>query len=570
MTSKPSNYVCIVTAKNPPPVIGSSQTTDTVQILDPQTGAVLSANGGAATLKVGSGIGIHSFSSIPLDKLCISYRSHDMLYIAYGGKNKDDMHAHLVVQGSTSSPKWRCRVPEYLEGGIIVSPCGNYAVGAGKSGQCYCWSLLQDGELLRIWSAHYRAVQSIIFSDCGSYLITGGADGLVNMWSLMDIVSEEEDYGVSYKDGNASLKPVRTWSEHQLPVSALHALPSSRIVSTSQDRHVMIMELFSGITLAKIQMPAAITTVTSDSSGHRLYLGSKDGTIYCVDMDSYAAATTAESATVITNSNTKPDLRGPSLSGSLLEETILGVDKDKGGNNSFICELRNHESAVTSMALVEDHSNSTMLISGDEDGSICIWDLRFRICVRTLHPWSSSGILGTENIPKKCPCSNILVVPRETIEFKESNGIFITQSSKSGKKNSNNLTNLIKPFQRFPKSHMIDDENTDIVVYLTRIITNQSYKMLDTESSQIYRSKRRLSFTLSGKEPNAHDIKKKIKEKEDENEMEGAAQDNSNNSIVLENEVERLKSELQKANDTIERWQKVNTKLALKLKNTPH
>jgi WD40 repeat protein len=287
-------------------------------------------------------------------------------------------------------------------------------------------------------------------------------------------------------------------------------------------------------------------------------------------MDSYAAATTAESATVITNSNTKPDLRGPSLSGSLLEETILGVDKDKGGNNSFICELRNHESAVTSMALVEDHSNSTMLISGDEDGSICIWDLRFRICVRTLHPWSSSGILGTENIPKKCPCSNILVVPRETIEFKESNGIFITQSSKSGKKNSNNLTNLIKPFQRFPKSHMIDDENTDIVVYLTRIITNQSYKMLDTESSQIYRSKRRLSFTLSGKEPNAHDIKKKIKEKEDENEMEGAAQDNSNNSTVLENEVERLKSELQKANDTIERWQKVNTKLALKLKNTPH
>lgn len=567
MTSKPSNYVCIVTARVPPPVIGSSQTTDTVQILDPQTGAVLSANGGAATLKVGSGIGIHSFYPIPLDKMCISYSSHDMLYIAYGGKNKDDMHAHLVVQGSTSSPKWRCRVPEYLDGGIIVSPCGNYVIGAGKSGQCYCWSLLQDGELLRIWSAHYRAAQSIIFSDCGSYLITGGADGIVNMWSLMDIVSEE-DYGVSYKDGNASLKPVRTWSEHQLPISALHALPSSRIVSSSQDRHVIIMELFSGVTLAKIQMPAAITAVTSDSSGHRLYLGSKDGAIYCIDMDSYAAATTAESATAISNSNSKIDLRGPSLSGSLLEETILGNDKNTGGNSTFICELRNHESAVTSLALVENHDDSSILISGDENGSICMWDLRFRICIRTLHPWSTSGMLGTENVPKKCPCSNIRIVPRETIESKESSGIFITQSSKSGKQNSNSLVNLIKPFQRFPKSQMMDDEKNESVGYLTKIITNQSYKTCDTESSLIHRSKRSLSSTPSGKEPMTRDIRKKTKTNEDEIETDNKTQHDSVELALLENEVERLNSELRKANETIERWQKVNTKLALKLKNT--
>jgi WD40 repeat protein len=568
MTSKPSNYVCVVTARVPPPVIGSSQITDTVQILDPQTGAVLSANGGAATLKVGSGIGIHSFYPIPLDKMCISYSSHDMLYIAYGGKNKDDMHAHLVVQGSTSSPKWRCRVPEYLEGGIIVSPCGNYVIGAGKSGQCYCWSLLQDGELLRIWSAHYRAAQSIIFSDCGSYLITGGADGIVNMWSLMDIVSEEEDYGVSYKDGNLSLKPVRTWSEHQLPISALHALPSSRIVSTSQDRHVIIMELFSGVTLAKIQMPAAITTVTSDSSGHRLYLGSKDGAIYCVDMDSYAAATTAESATVISNSNSKIDLRGPSLSGSLLEENILGNDKNTSGNSTFICELRNHESAVTSLALVENHDDSSILISGDENGSICIWDLRFRICIRTLHPWSTSGMLGTENVPKKCPCSNIRIVPRETIESKETNGIFITQSSKSGKQNSNSLVNLIKPFQRFPKSQMMDDKNNEIVGYLTKIITNQSYKTFDTESSLIHRSKRSLSSTPSDKKPMTHDIRKKTKTNEDEIETDNKTQRDSAELALLENEVGRLNSELRKANETIERWQKVNTKLALKLKNS--
>jgi WD40 repeat protein len=567
MATKPSSHVCVVTARVSPPVIGSSQTTDTVQILDPQTGAVLSANGGAATLKVGSGVGVHSFSPVPLDKLCISYSTHDMLYIAYGGKHKDDMHAHLVVQGSTSSPKWRCRVPEYMEGGIIVSRCGNYAIGAGRSGQCYCWSLLQDGELLRIWSAHYRAVQSVIFSDCGSYLITGGADGIVNMWSLMDIVSEEEDYSVSYKDGNASLKPVRTWSEHQLPISALHALPSSRIVSTSQDRHVIIMELFSGITLAKIQMPSAITAVTSDSSGHRLYLGSNDGTIFCVDMDSYAIATTAESATAISNSKSNMDLRGPSLSGTLLEETMLGAVKNNSGSSSFICELRNHESTVTSLALVEDHGSSTMLISGDENGAICMWDLRFRICIRTLHPWTTSGMLGTENTQKKCPCSNILIVPRETIESKESSGIFITHSTKSVKQNSNSLVNLIRPFQRFPKSQMLDNEKNDTVGYLTKIITNQSHITFDTESSAIYSSKRSMSCIPSNSELNTHDTRKKSKVNDDEVERDNTHHDNSGETQLLENEIERLNSELRKANNTIERWQKVNTKLALKLKN---
>lgn len=562
-----SHYVCVITSKVPPPAIGSSQNTEAAQILDPFSGSILSANAGSASLKVGSGIGIQSFAPIPLDKLGVSYTNHEMLYISYGGKNKDDMYAQLVVQGSTSSPKWRCRVPEYLEGGIIVSPCAHYIVGAGKSGNCYCWSLLQDGELLKTWSAHYRAVQTIVFSDCGSFLITGGSDGIVNMWSLMDIVSEENGpiTSLGAKYGSSSMKPVRTWSEHQLPVTSLHALPSSRVVSTSQDRHVIIMELFSGLTLAKIQMPSAVSVVTADASGHRLFIGSIDGTIYCIDIDSYAIATTAESATVTSNTRKKIDFRGPSLSGSLLEETILG---DVKPGASYFSELRGHEAGISSLALVEDQ-NSSLLVSGDIIGTICIWDLRFRICVRTLHPWSSSGVLGTEKVTKKCPCSNILVILRDSIESKESSGVFVgnNNSSNSSKQNPNCLVNLIKPLQRFAKSDLMNNNKEEVIGYLTKVIVPQNCSPFSVEILNEAISKRIQSESYS---KSHHAFKKRrlgdayINEKE----QEEVAIDEKEVNTPMENEIQRLNVELIKANATIERWQKVNTKLALKLKKS--
>jgi WD40 repeat protein len=81
----------------------------------------------------------------------------------------------------------------------------------------------------------------MVFSDCGSYLVTGEADGIINLWSLMDIVTDESNSNKVYgKNHNASLSPMQTWSEHQLPITALHTLPSSRIVSTSIDRHVVV------------------------------------------------------------------------------------------------------------------------------------------------------------------------------------------------------------------------------------------------------------------------------------------------------------------------------------------
>jgi WD40 repeat protein len=548
--------VCVVTTRGIPSALGSSHTSDVAQIIDPQTGSILSVSGGGGMLKVGSGVGVYSFSRVPLS------RNHDReeVYVATCGKSKDDMSVHLVVQGCTSSPRWKCRLPEPMDGGMIVSPCGNYIVGAAKSGNCYCWSTFQEGELLRIWAAHYRPVQSIVFSDCGSYLITGGADGITNVWSLMDIVSiiqSTSDHRSQQGRRLETLSPVKTWSEHQLPITNFHALPASRLVSTSIDRNVVIMELFSGRALAKITMPSAINVVTADSRGCRLYLGSVDGTIYCIDIDAYSIAATVEGAKVIHNAHNHNhfDDRGPSYSGTLLEETILGMDVSSS-SSSYISELRGHEGEVTCLAVLEENGND-VLASGGTDGSIRFWDLRSRCCMKTVFPWSSTSTTGADVVQGSdgpCPCSSITVIPRSSIESKSGGGmmnVFTRDGQKIDKVNGNILKNL-KPLQRFPRenSNKQDNNNNNNDGIITTIIPPGGFGTSLEKLSQIAPVAKRMKTAKS----NPHS-----------NESVVGNESGTNASLLAENE--QLKQELANTKEMIERWQKVNNKLAMKLKN---
>jgi WD40 repeat protein len=669
--SNQSDNVCIITTNKSPSILqsnSSSSSNSAIQILDPQTGSIIhtSDHHGSATtdehgsggsgrhstcIKISHGVGVHSLQPIVYHRGNNNHNGMtEHLYIAYGNQYKssqqqlqnsmrgnsddNDMYAYLLVQGgsssSSSSPKWKCKLPEYMSSHLITSPCGNYIIGGGKSGTCYCWSTLScDGmenavynnqnelggdssssgsELVSKWIAHYRSIQSIIFSDCGSYIITGGDDGIVNVWNLMDIVSSSSSYkskmsSSSSSYSSAQINPIQTWSEHRLPITSMHALPSSRIVSTSKDNQVIIMELFNGKTLAKIDMPSSITTVTCDLMGHRLYLGSTNGAIYCIDLNTFAIANTAESASVISNirnaekkHNIATAAAGTatsymsSLSGSLLEETIFGMTKHSDASSvptggasssssslpSHITELRGHNRSISCLVLV---NNDEKIVSGSIDGSIRVWDIRSRCCIHVTTPWSTNNtIIGTtkgddEKSGKNFvfPCSSITVIPREWIDNSDdddgaSTFTSMTSNSHGGgggrkRKRKNNhgesLADLIQPLQRYTKrEQQIDDGSRKDLLQTAGFVPIFSRAVHDQGLSLIQE--------IESHETSPNLSRKKIRSEQHNNGVVDRPEDNPN---LCHEQDDETKRELEQLREEVSRWKKVNNKLMQKLKD---
>lgn len=355
---------------------------------------------------------------------------------------KDDTYGMLLTLRNVSSPpilNWKCRLPEaQLSAGLLVSPCGYYIVGGSHSGNLFVWSAL-GGSFLRTVKAHYRPVTTMVWSDCESYLVTGGADGMVHVFSLMDLVERGESRTIS---------PVRTWSSHHLPVTALQVIGASRIVSASEDGQLVLMEIFSETTLAKIQTSTGIQCLAFHDG--RLYAGSVQGTIFTVDFDVYAAHQTAQLGATVKRRKVS----------ETTEDKVFELDS----SDCYKSELRGHEKSVTALAiLVED---GVYLISGDSGGTLRVWDLESRGCVRVIMPWSFSTrttVASDSEAAKSSgshPVTSILVVPRgdDSSEQADMGAFGASASAKESKANS--IVNLVTPLNRFPDQ--IDEGNVKL------------------------------------------------------------------------------------------------------------
>lgn len=406
-----------------------------------------------------------------------------------GGMSKDE-HIFLISGGGGSGSsndgcsennkamRWKVRPPRALSRSsqsMSLSPDRRYLVAGCADGTCLLWDWtdITGDNLVCSWNAHYRSVTCVSFdtNDDGSTLFTAGEDGVVNAWCLLDLV----DRDAATESMNA-VRPFRTWSEHHLPVTSLCILPgsgrgSTRLVSSSLDRNLVMMELgdggggTNGRTLARMCLPSGLRTVITDPIGGRLYCGGVDGTIYIVDMCEYAIRVSSESD------------GGGGGAGSFAYANASGIVGSSGDSTGYLNELRGHTKAINCLALLDPSISSgvggsmtILLASGSDDGTVRVWDLLARSCVKVLRPWSSSSIEAGSNVAATSsapPVSSIIVVPTSNLIPQGGNSIALSalSSSRNRRKNTadGDSSSIYKPLRGFVRGTSVIRHGNDNV-----------------------------------------------------------------------------------------------------------
>jgi WD40 repeat protein len=533
-------------------------------LLCPHTGSIQSSLRISGDMSGKVPLGVSSLSTFPP-----SFSGpNTSLAMAYGSTSKkDDTYGMLLtLRSGSSSPMlhWKCRVPEpRLTGGLIISPCGTYSVGGGSSGTIYIWKTL-GGALIRSVKAHYRSVTVMEWTPCGRHLATGGADGMVHVFSLLDLVEQ--------KTNPTSVQPVRTWSNHHLPVTALTSLTSGRMASASEDGQVIVIEVFSEATLATIQMPHAIRVLTSQD--HRLFAGDKNGSIYLIDLDEYAVHQTAQLGATVKRRNATTT---GNASNTAAEQVFGSGGNDSAGGieEAYTVELSGHDRAITALAFLDDRDHE-WLVSGDEAGVLRVWDLESRGCVRVMQPWSHSAqgsvavLAGTAGAAKSStlhPVTSIRVLQQDEDPDPTKSGMYSSANSGGGggrdKNAASNAASLVKPLDKFVQPS--DQADRLLVPFLKPKRDVESLSFWDVSSTGSFsieaalHKRRRLRGTKAGgRAPNT-----KAVVADNQGDAQGQQQQEQQQQ---QDEILRLQNELQEANSAVQRWEKVNNTLMAKLK----
>ena len=499
---------------------------------------------------------------------------------AQRSKGADASYGMLfTVSKSSTAPilHWKCFLPEPdLSAGLLVSPVSQHVVAGGASGTLYVWNPLQGGCLVRsIPSAHYRAITCMQWSvakegslappspsslwDC--HLITGGADGMVNMFSHLDLVEQP-----SSSTSHSGVKPIRTWTRHHLAVTALVALNGGRMVSASEDGQIVVMELCSGETVATFQMPDPIKSLTTDGE-RRIFAGSSKGVIYVVDLDEYALHQTVQMGATIVHQPKQQEatIESRVFGSSDITAGVLTDSSATASSSSFLKEMRGHDSAITSLVVFQDEQagrNTEYLVSGDENGLLRVWDSRRRCCLCLVHPWSSTASATTPSNKGKThaeeaahyhPVTSIHVMREQPITWGGSSierelSILGKDPETKRTKIADSIAGMIAPLQKYAS---IQDMLTVPIPYMEPLRGGCSL-FTDLGSFSFERA-------LLAHEARSLANLDRVKNVETSSPV-------PIDSRQQEDEIERLKRELEEAKATIQRWEVVNNKLVGKLK----
>jgi len=305
-------------------------------------------------------------------------------YVTVAQSKKPTVH---IYQWGRPQALHQCHLQEILTT-VASDALGRYVAGGSKTGWLYLWEL-GTGALVNAWQAHFKSVTRLQFTRCGDYLLSAAEDGMARAWEVVHFVdtstysasAASSSTSSSSSSGAASRKsvaPYRSWSPHTLAARDMCVIgglggPTLRVMTCSLDRTVVLFDVHacppSGKQVVRMSLGGPLESVACRPAGDLAFAGSSGGAIYVVDLSAAAAGISA------------------------------AANADAGAARV----LEGHTRAVTALACSLDN---VTLVSASEDGSLRVWDMVTRQCLREVQPLNKTAL--TNCIVRSCALRAVL------------------------------------------------------------------------------------------------------------------------------------------------------------------
>eukprot|EP00607_Mallomonas_marina_P004951 CAMPEP_0182439468 /NCGR_PEP_ID=MMETSP1167-20130531/86463_1 /TAXON_ID=2988 /ORGANISM="Mallomonas Sp, Strain CCMP3275" /LENGTH=435 /DNA_ID=CAMNT_0024633189 /DNA_START=441 /DNA_END=1748 /DNA_ORIENTATION=- len=207
---------------------------------------------------------------------------------------------------------------------------------------------------------------------------------MVRVWLTASIIGGHSVIGGG-SPASTSVSPYRSWSAHSLPVRDLRVLgagQSLRVMSCSLDTALTTFDVPANKQCSSLYLPSSLEALAVNTSEDMAFAGSSSGLIYLIDLSAVASHVSKAHKTCSSSVQCSPTQSSPP---SLPE----GVSA-----------LEGHTARVSSLSTSIDNN---LLVSASVDGTVCVWDVWSRQCLRDLSPLNKS------------PLSCVLVIPRPDV-----------------------------------------------------------------------------------------------------------------------------------------------------------
>jgi WD40 repeat protein len=176
------------------------------------------------------------------------------------------------------------------------------------------------------------------------------------------------------------LRVPRTWSAHTLPIKdciLFDTLTTTRVLTCSLDRTIVLYDVLQAQVCLRVTLPQSLESLACNATQDLVCAGASNGSIYLVDMTSTAIAVTAAHAHVSHHHLGSGRSAAASSSGT------------GGALPAGTCVLEGHSKAVSSVRFSSDNSS---LVSASADGTVRVWNVWTRQCLREYSPLAKHAI----------------------------------------------------------------------------------------------------------------------------------------------------------------------------------